>query len=85
LCKLLEKYSGKSEALWRAFIVELFCLKYTHNSKSTSILKAKIHSNMWIFYRLTTALIREVFRKVGVPKHKRDYSKMWDYKYGEAA
>ena len=78
LSKLLSIYTGTSIQSWVTFIsTELFVVD------DTSILYIKSFKKLWHFFRLTRALIRAIFKIVGVPVNKRDYNKMYDYKYGK--
>ncbi len=78
LAKLLSKYSGESVQGWVNFIwITLFAVD------DNSIIYLKSFKKLWQFFRLTRALIRAVFKIVEVPVNKRDYNKMYDYKYGK--
>ena len=80
LAKLLSKYTGANIQSWVTFMhISLFAVD------DTSILYMNSFKKLWQFFRLTRALIRVVFKKVGVPANKRDYNKMYDYKYGRVA
>ena len=80
LAKILSRYSSRSYYSWSVFMsVELFIAN--HNS----IIFMRDFQKLWEFFRLTRALIRAIFKTVGVPINKRDYNTMYDYKYGKAA
>ena len=80
LTKILSNYSNRSHRNWVMFMtVDLFSVN------TSPIISTRDFKKLWEFFRLTKALIRAVFKTVGVPINKRDYNKMYDYKYGKVS
>jgi len=67
LARILETLTKYSFQIWSNWM-NMSMFKFIRGS----ILDYKISMMHWTFYRVCTALIRRMFRKMGVPKDKRD-------------
>ena len=67
LANMLSRWVGGSQQSWAVFMSQDL---FSPNTKS--ILRYQVSGRLWLFFRLTSWLIQIMFKRLGVPKEKRD-------------